>query len=176
MEGAGAKPDWGGRCDLPIAKPPCPGCIGACCCPAAPVINIVPTHLPCRRSWVRRSAAEGEAAPPEERGSIYAVGRYQLIPSTMKLALQWSKISWSEKFTPEVQDRLFCTLLSHKRPQVGRYLLGEGSLQHALDSLAKEWASVAYRGPYSYYSGIGGNRAHITVDEAAVALEAGRAL
>jgi len=111
-----------------------------------------------------------------QRGSVYAVGRYQLIPSTMKLALQWSKVSWSERFTPEVQDRLFCTLLSHKRPQVGRYLLGEGSLQLALDSLAKEWASVAYRGPYSYYSGVGGNRAHITMNEAAVALNAGRAL
>lgn len=111
-----------------------------------------------------------------QRGSIYAVGRYQLIPQTMRLALQWSGISWSEKFTPEIQDKLFCTLLSHKRPQVGRYLLGEGSLQPALDSLAKEWASVAYRGPYSYYSGIGGNRAHITTDEAAVALNAGRAL
>ena len=111
-----------------------------------------------------------------QRGSVYAVGRYQLIPVTMKLAVEWSKTALSEKFTNEVQDRLFCTLLSHKRPQIGRYLLGEGSLQHALDSLAKEWSSVAYRGPYSYYSGIGGNRAHITMNEATVALNAGRAL
>ena len=111
-----------------------------------------------------------------QRGSVYAVGRYQLIPTTMKLAVKWSKVAWSEKFTNEVQNKLFCTLLSHKRPQIGRYLLGEGSLQLALDSLAKEWASVAYRGPYSYYSGIGGNRAHITMHQATVALNTGRAL
>jgi len=111
-----------------------------------------------------------------QRGSVYAVGRYQLIPSTMKLAVKWSGIAWSAKFDQTTQNKLFCTLLSHKRPQIGRYLNGEGAIQPALDALAKEWASVAYRGPYSYYSGIGGNRAHITVDEAAVALNAGRAL
>ncbi len=114
MEGAGAKPDWGGRCDLPIAKPPCPGCIGACCCPAAPVINIVPTHLPCRRSWVRRSAAEGEAAPPEERGSIYAAfppvggdgSAWQAVQSCTQaggfVAMQQRMLGQTESFWPAI--------------------------------------------------------------------------
>jgi len=111
-----------------------------------------------------------------QRGSVYAVGRYQLIPTTLRAAVRWTGLSWDTKFTNDTQNKLFCSLLEHKRPSVGRYLRGEGSLSSALLGLAKEWASVEYRNGRGYYDGIGGNRAHVTRHEATLALNAGRAL
>ena len=111
-----------------------------------------------------------------QRGSIYAVGRYQMIPTTLRQAVKWAGLSWSTKFTNDTQNKLFCALLTHKRPSIAEYLRGSGSLSRALDALAKEWASVEYRGGSGYYDSIGGNRAHITRHEATVALNKGRAL
>ena len=111
-----------------------------------------------------------------QRGSVYAVGRYQFIPSTLRMAVKWAGLSWSTKFTNETQNKLFCALLKHKRPAIGEYLMGRGSLGEALVALAKEWASIEYHAGRGYYDGIGGNRAHVTRHEATIALNAGRAL
>lgn len=111
-----------------------------------------------------------------QRYRVYAVGRYQFIPVTLRQAVDWAGVEYTDLFTPHTQDRLFAALLEHKRPAVGQYLRGGGSLQRALDALAQEWASVGYRGGGSYYGGWGGNRAHVTTHEAAIALNQGRAL
>lgn len=110
-----------------------------------------------------------------QRWRIYAVGRYQFIPSTLRSAVAKSGLSHNEKFTPETQTALFITLLKHKRPSIAAYLNGEGDLARALDDLAKEWASVAWRDGRSYY-GYGGNRAHISRERAKQALQEGRAM
>ena len=103
---------------------------------------------------------------------IYAVGRYQFIPKTLRYAVAMNPdVSLDDKFTPEVQDRLFATLIEHKRPAVGAYIRGEHTnLGWALDELAREWASVEYRYGRGYYDHIGGNRAHISRHSAAEAL------
>jgi hypothetical protein len=112
-----------------------------------------------------------------QRRSIYAVGRYQFIPSTLSYAVRAAGVRSSERFTPQVQNRLLKALLDHKRPSIGAYIRGEhGSINRALAALAREWASVAWRNGRSYYAGRGGNRAHITRHEAAVALNRARAL
>lgn len=107
---------------------------------------------------------------------VFAVGRYQFIPSTLRQAVAFAGVNTSHRFDWRMQDRLFAAILLHKRPAVAEYLRGGGDLQLALDSLAHEWASVSYRGGGSYYGGRGGNQAHITVHEATVALNRGRAL
>ena len=102
---------------------------------------------------------------------IYAVGRYQLIPSTMRFAVNASGVNMDDKFTPEVQDRLMAALIAYKRPAILSYLQGShNNLSHALDELAREWASVEYRGGRSYYT-VGGNRAHISRAQAAKVLQ-----
>lgn len=111
-----------------------------------------------------------------QRYRIYAVGRYQFIPGTLRQAVSWAGIKHSDLFTPETQDKLLAALLEHKRPAVGAYLRGGGSLQRALDELAREWASLPYRNGGSYYAGRNGNRSHVTIDEVVVALNKGRAL
>lgn len=108
--------------------------------------------------------------------TVFAVGRYQFIPSTLRQAVTFAGVNTSHRFDSRMQDRLFAAVLQHKRPAVAEYLSGGGDLQRALDALAQEWASVGYRGGGSYYAGRGGNGAHITTREATVALNRGRAL
>lgn len=109
-----------------------------------------------------------------QRRWLFAVGRYQFIPRTLRFAVSKSDVKTTDKFTPETQNRLFAALLEHKRPEVGAYLRGEhDSLNAALRGLAKEWASVEYFGwgGRGYYNHIGGNRAHISWEDAAAALK-----
>ena len=102
---------------------------------------------------------------------LYAVGRYQFIPSTLRYAVSVSTVRPEDKFTPDVQDRLMAALIVYKRPIVITYLQGNhDNLGAVLDALAKEWASVEYRNGRSYYRR-GGNRAKITRAQVAEVLK-----
>ena len=106
-----------------------------------------------------------------QRWEIFAVGRYQFIPSTLRWAVKHSSVDELDMFTPEVQDRLMATLVIYKRPAVGAYLRGDHDLLGwALNELAKEWASIEYRYGRSYYS-VGGNRAKISRAEVSTVLQ-----
>ena len=106
-----------------------------------------------------------------QRGWLYAVGRYQFVPRTLRFAVKHSSVNRLDMFTPDTQNKLFASLLLHKRPTIGGYLLGHhNSLNAALKALAREWASVEYYGWGRSYYAVGGNRAHITWREAADAL------
>ena len=98
-----------------------------------------------------------------QRGWIYAVGRYQFIPVTLRFAVAMSTVTESDHFTPEVQDRLFAALVLYKRPSIGAYLRGDHDLiEWALNDLAKEWASIEYRHGRGYYDGYGGNKSKVS--------------
>lgn len=97
---------------------------------------------------------------------LYAVGRYQFIPSTLRFAVAHSDVDNLDMFTPDVQDRLMAALILYKRPAVGAYLRGDHDLiGWAMNELAFEWASIEYRNGRGFYDHIGGNRAHITREE-----------
>ena len=98
-----------------------------------------------------------------QRTRLYAVGRYQFIPSTLRLAVRLSDVSELDMFTPETQNRLFAALLEFKRPAIAAYIRGHHDfLGWALNELAKEWASIEYKNGRGFYDHIGGNRAHIS--------------
>lgn len=100
-----------------------------------------------------------------EKGRIWAVGRYQFIPPTLKLALKDGVISESDIISDgAVQDRLFYWEITKKRPQVADYIRGTGSLNNAMLALSKEWASLP--NPYtgrSYYDKNGVDKAHTPI-------------
>ena len=107
-----------------------------------------------------------------QRWQVYAVGRYQFIPSTLRWAVRMSGVGEMDMFTPETQDKLMATLIVYKRPAIGAYLRGDHNfLGWALDELAKEWASVEYRNNRGFYDHIGGNRAKITRAQVAAVLQ-----
>lgn len=109
----------------------------------------------------------GEVINLQRRWVIYAVGRYQFIPVTLRFAVAMSRVKTTDKWTQETQDRLMAALVLYKRPAIGAYLRGDHNyIGWALDELAREWASVEYRYGRGYYDHVGGNRAHITRKQA----------
>ncbi|MBS7456846.1 peptidoglycan-binding protein [Coralloluteibacterium stylophorae] len=116
--------------------------------------------------------------PREDPERVFAVGKYQIIPSTMDVAVARLGLDRSEPFTPELQDRIFTDyLLREKQHAVRDYIMGVPgvNLEEAQNGLAREWASFGdpYKDGRSYYGGA--NRAHISLAESAAALMTMRA-
>lgn len=119
---------------------------------------------------------------------IFAMGRYQIIPKTMESLVK--KLQLDPKTTylkPETQDLLFSQgLIEKTRKKVNDYITGKSDDRDAaILELAQEFASVGI--PYdmkvgsknlkrgeSYYSGIGGNKAHNSPEEVGAALDSDR--
>lgn len=126
--------------------------------------------------------------PPGDPKRIFAHGKYQFIPPTVKGALSWAKLPGSTKITPETQEKLFpYFFLSARKPTVGAYLLGNGNIDSAMEGMAKEWASIGInkdmqvngkqlKKGQSYYSGVGNNVAHTPPEPVQKALEDLKAL
>lgn len=83
----------------------------------------------------------------QSEGQVFAVGKYQFIPSTLSLivenAQRWKiPISLDSVFGPETQDALFLGTL-YKQPMLIGYLAGKhDDVNKALLGLAQEYASI----------------------------------
>jgi hypothetical protein len=105
-----------------------------------------------------------------------AIGGYQLINSTLKLAVNFLDLNLNDKFTPELQDRIFNEyIIQQKRPEIGAYIRGEkgATLEEAQLGLAKEFASFgvpediakkSLKKGESYYKGVGDNVSSVSLD------------
>lgn len=114
-----------------------------------------------------------QALPPGSPDRLFAVGKYQCIPVTLKAACQALNIDINQPFSEKCQD-IICQeyLVAKKRPALVAYYRNpdknnEKLLMDAGKSLAAEFASIEdpynlgypYGGPNgTYYKG--GNRAH----------------
>lgn len=111
---------------------------------------------------------------------LFAVGKYQIIPSTMQEIFKHSGLSLDDKFTAENQDKLGLLLLQgnngySKRPKLSAYLQGEDiPLRDAMLSFAREWASLPHPDTGNSVYG-NGNRASHSVQEVASVLKKVRA-
>ena len=77
--------------------------------------------------------------------TLFAVGRYQIIPKTMPSALSGAGIGPSDIFNKANQDKLGLGLIyGTKRPRLRDYLKGSDNvtLEQAHLDFAREWASV----------------------------------
>ena len=118
---------------------------------------------------------------PNENEKLFAVGKYQMIPSTLLDAVNTLNISRKEKFNGQMQEKLFNDyLLGIKRPAIVDYLNSKTDdpvlLKRALKQLSLEWASIADPdipgGKTSHYGS--GNRATLSVEEATAILKRDR--
>lgn len=112
--------------------------------------------------------------PRHDSDRVFAVGKYQIIPSTMDAAVARLGITRDTPFTPELQDRIFTDyLLREKQPAVRDYIMGVPGVtrEQAQLGLAREWASFGdpFKEGRSHYGGA--NRAHITLEQSAHALD-----
>ena len=120
---------------------------------------------------------------------LFAVGRYQIIPATMKDLVKTMKLDPNTTYLdPATQDALFANgLVGTRRKKVDDYIKGKSNDRDgAILQLSQEFASVGV--PYdnppgkpglkkgdSYYSGQGGNKAHNSPEEIGAALDMDRA-
>ena len=117
---------------------------------------------------------------PNNTERLFAVGRFQTIPTTLAMAVDALNLSDDTVFNEDTQNKIGKYLITQKREQVGRYLEGSSTVSQdrAMLELAKEFASFPV--PYdmtvrrngkdvklkkgdSYYGS--GNKAQHTVDE-----------
>ena len=90
---------------------------------------------------IRQKQAITDANNPER---LFAVGRFQVIPSTLEMAIEALDLSDDTVFSEDTQNKIGMYLVSEKRRNVGRYLRGEGNVSRdtAMLELAKEFASM----------------------------------
>ena len=111
-----------------------------------------------------------------DKDRVFAAGRYQIITPTLKASMKKMGLKGDEKFTPELQDRIFKETLV---PQsVNDYLSGKTTdKEKAQIDLAKVWRSFADPRTGKTYadSGAGANHASISAAESGKALDDTRA-
>jgi hypothetical protein len=96
-----------------------------------------------------------EVMKKQDNKEIMAAGAYQIIPDTLKGLMQGNYgetgVSRTDKFSPEVQDKLAMALINKR-------LAGKNTAEEQLASLANEWAFIANPTTgKSAYAGIAGN-------------------
>ncbi|NOH53323.1 hypothetical protein F0266_10300 [Vibrio coralliilyticus] len=124
-----------------------------------------------------------EIMEKQKSREIFAAGRFQLIPTTLKEAVAYLKIDTSNVYSKDIQDMIFDEyLITKKRPKIMKFLKGEGNIEDAIYDWAKEFASAGVekgrkiskgriaKGGESYYSGDGLNKAHISPSQMKSAL------
>lgn len=93
-------------------------------------------------------------------GKPHAIGRYQIIPSTMKMLIRRSGFAPQTRFSPQVQDAFADILLADAGLQ--KFLKGRISRKRFMNNLARIWAGLPTSNGKSHYDGYAGNRATIT--------------
>lgn len=122
----------------------------------------------------------GEIKADQQRGHddpqrLFAVGKYQMIPTTLAEGTAALNISDDTKYSASIQELLFSDyLLGRKRPAIRAYIQGSGSAYNAQVAGAQEWASIACppghkKAGNSYYGD--GNHASITAEAFLTALD-----
>lgn len=122
---------WHGRARVPPPKPPSRMTLGEI------------------RHWI--------AATP---GQPHAIGRYQIIPSTLDMLIRRTGLPPETVFSAAVQDRM-ADLLIHDAGYAG-FRAGRIPPERFMDNLARIWAGFPLGSGRSAYHGIAGNRATVT--------------
>lgn len=88
---------------------------------------------------------------PANRWNSSALGRYQIVRTTLRSIRKTLGLSGNELFDRDMQDRMACFLLGLRG--IDKYLAGRLSEDTMLHNLAKEWASLPTPQGKGYYGG-----------------------
>ena len=110
-----------------------------------------PTHM---------TLAEIEAWIRATPGQPHAIGRYQIIPSTLRHLVAKEGLTPEMRFDAALQDRLADVLMTEAGLQV--FLSGEMPRGQFMDRLARVWAGLPTATGQSHYHGYAGNKATMT--------------
>jgi murein DD-endopeptidase MepM/ murein hydrolase activator NlpD len=124
----------------------------------------------------------GELMNLQSAGRMFAAGKYQIIPDTMKGFIRQMRIKPTDRYDAATQEKFPEYVMNFKRPIVGKYIRGEtDNRAEATQELAREFASVGLAYPeagkrrgQSRYAGSAGNRASIPPEKIEAALDRAR--
>jgi muramidase (phage lysozyme) len=119
-------------------------------------------HRPSPRRPTRMSLREIFDWIDATPGQHHAIGRYQIIPATLRRMVARAGLDPGTRFDPAVQDRLADLPLADAGLDAVRR--GEITLDKFLLNLAKVWAGLPTPSGRSYYHGVAGNRAVLSYD------------
>lgn len=108
---------------------------------------------PPTRMTIREILQWIEATP----GQPHAIGRYQMIPSTLRRVVRELGLSVDEQFTPRVQD--LCADVLLEDAGLSAFLRGQMTQKAFMNNLAKIWAGLPNATGQSHYHGYAGNQA-----------------
>ncbi len=148
--------------------------------------GIAPTTAPLTTMTIKEVIEKQTEMQVSGRYPSTAVGKYQMIKTTLQGAVEKLGLDLNSKFDESMQDRIYQEyLISKKRPAVEAFISGKSdNLELAQIELAKEFASFpvpkdmtiknkdgktirTLKKGQSYYAGDGVNKAHISVEESA---------
>lgn len=130
----------------------------------------------------------GQVQNSQASKQMFAVGAYQIVPTTLQSAVKSLGLSANQKFDKSTQDKIYQDfLIKRARPPIYDYITAKSNdLTKAILYASMEWAAIGV--PYdinvkgrlikkgdSYHSGKGGNKASIDPDEYGRKLQAQRA-
>ncbi|QEP29877.1 hypothetical protein HYP99_gp079 [Sinorhizobium phage ort11] len=98
--------------------------------------------------------------PDNKKWNSSALGRYQIVGTTLRSMRRQLNLLGYEKFNEEMQDRLACFLLGQRG--IDKYLSGRLKEDTLINQLAMEWASLPNVQGKGHYAG---QRTPITVDK-----------
>ena len=93
-------------------------------------------------------------------GQPHAIGRYQLIPATLRRLVRHQGVSRQARFSPQLQDQLAHQLL--EEAGYSDFLNGGMGRKTFMHNLAKIWAGLPTANGKSYYHGYAGNHATLS--------------
>jgi muramidase (phage lysozyme) len=91
------------------------------------------------------------ADPDNARLNSSAIGRYQIVRTTMREIKRTLSLTGLEKFDADMQDRMACYLLGVRG--IDKYLAGRLKEDTLINNLAKEWASLPTTKGKGHYDG-----------------------
>ncbi len=95
------------------------------------------------------SIQTGMLADPANTLNSSALGKFQIVRTTLRSLRDELGLTGEEKFSPELQDKLAVTLL--ERRGLSQWQEGKISDNEFVDNLSKEWASLPTSQGQSYY-------------------------
>lgn len=90
-------------------------------------------------------------AHPKNKWKSSALGRYQIVRTTLRTIKKTLGLADTELFDEDMQDRCACYLLGVRG--VDKYLAGRMKEDTLIDNLSKEWASLPTTKDKGYYDG-----------------------
>lgn len=99
---------------------------------------------PGKRTVNIQELSVGQVMEMQRQGRLFAVGKYQFIPGTLREAVNYTGVDPNQRFDAATQEKLFPYLISSaKRPTLASYLSGQhDDANAALNDLAAEFASI----------------------------------